>query len=420
MENLPVRWYRHTRDQDTANEDLKAFNKEMKKVNIIGLGDSMIKFLPILGALTVATSGARIEHLARKLTTGRDFAGRRIPDVVIIMAGTNDVGSDLQGINEKIRELYTNIQATFPYSLKIVIGIRIIPRHCKWNLRNENNLTRDRKAINEMLMNISKDFKDFYFRNPYKSETTMIGEGPERRREINNKMYSRDGLHLSKTGKEMLALQICKIINNDLNDQIKELVCNRKKLEISWHLISKEFQIKVELGRVLFKGKDSLLSNFRELQLTIFNKTFQTPEAAYQYAKAVFSGQFEVAQAIQETTTGISAKTIADKKISPNPEWHKIMEKVMEHITLIRILNDPDLRRFLINNRDFLLVEDTSNNYWARGRDHCGKNILGKILNRFGQISNSEYELKRKLELTAFELDALPRGFYSKLIDQNL
>ena len=248
----------------------------------------------------------------------------------------------------------------------------------------------------------------------------MIGEGLERRREIRNEMYSRDGLHLSKTGKEMLALQICKIINNDLNDQIKELVCNRKKLEISWHLISKEFQIKVELGRVLFKGKDSLLSNFRELQLTIFNKTFQTPEAAYQYAKAVFSGQFEVAQAIQETTTGISAKTIADKKISPNPEWHKIMEKVMEHITLIRILNDPDLRRFLINNRDFLLVEDTSNNYWARGRDHCGKNILGKILNRFGQISNSEYELKRKLELTAFELDALPRGFYSKLIDQNL
>ena len=116
----------------------------------------------------------------------------------------------------------------------------------------------------------------------------------------------------------------------------------------------------------------------------------------------------------------ISTKTIAEKKISPNPEWHKVREKVMEHITLIRILNDLDLRRFLVNNRDFLLVEDTSNDFWARGGDHCGKNTLSKIMNKFSQISNSEYELKRRLELTAFEVDALPRGFYNKLIDEKI
>ena len=39
-------------------------------------------------------------------------------------------------------------------------------------------------------------------------------------------------------------------------------------------------------------------------------------------------------------------------------------------------------------------------------------------MNKFGQTANSEYKLKKKLELTAFELDTLPGGFYSKLIDK--
>ena len=71
-----------------------------------------------------------------------------------------------------------------------------------------------------------------------------------------------------------------------------------KEMEISWYLMTKRYNINVQYERILFKGKDSVLSNFREHELTIFNKTFLTPEAAYQYAKALFSKQNDVAQAI--------------------------------------------------------------------------------------------------------------------------
>ena len=67
------------------------------------------------------------------------------------------------------------------------------------------------------------------------------------------------------------------------------------------------------------------------------------------------------------------------------------------HITNLK----HNLRRFLINNKDFILVEDTSNEFWARGRKHHGQNILGKIMNRLGPTTNSEYELKMRLESKA-------------------
>ena len=95
--------------------------------------------------------------------------------------------------------------------------------------------------------------------------------------------------------------------------------------------MSRSYHITVQQGRIFLKGKDILISNFREHELTIFNKIFQTPDAAYQYAKAVFSNQIEIAQAIFGTKTGVSAKTIADKNISPNSDWYRAQEKVMEH-----------------------------------------------------------------------------------------
>ena len=129
----------------------------------------------------------------------------------------------------------------------------------------------------------------------------------------------------------------------------------------------------------------------------------------------MFSGNNELAQAIQKTKTGPSAKTMAEENICPTSEWHRIKELVMEHITIVRILTDHDLRRFLINNRDLILVENTSNEFWARGRLHHGKNKLGKLLARLGRIANSEHELKTRLECTAIEIDKQPVNFYQEL-----
>ena len=77
MEGLPfpIKWYQHTSDR-TLNEELKELNSQIRNYNINALGDSMVKFLPILGALSVAISGARYKDLERITVTGRDFLGR--------------------------------------------------------------------------------------------------------------------------------------------------------------------------------------------------------------------------------------------------------------------------------------------------------------------------------------------------------
>ena len=416
MENLPVRWYRHQNDHRTRNEELKVINRNIRMYNVLAIGDSMVKFLPIMGALSIAMSGARIQDLERKFLTGRDLAGRPNPDVIVIMAGTNDVGTCLEGLDESIHCFFNNIEAEFPNRLKIVIGVRIIPKHHNWTLKTTNKMTEDRKAINDALQHQTKYFENYIFKNPYKLETMMCTEGTSKYREINKDMYSPDGLHLSSEGKEALALRISKIITMECADQIKSLISRQTiPKSLSWYLMSREYDLDIRQGRAFFKGKNSLLSNFREFQITVYNKIFQTSEAAYQFSKAVFSGNNELAQAIQKTKTGPSAKTMAEENICPTSEWHRIKELVMEHITIVRILTDHDLRRFLINNRDLILVENTSNEFWARGRLHHGKNKLGKLLARLGRIANSEHELKTRLECTAIEIDKRPVNFYQEL-----
>ena len=184
--------------------------------------------------------------------------------------------------------------------------------------------------------------------------------------------------------------------------------------------MSRTYNVNLLQGRVYFKGSESLLSNFRTIELTIFNKRFMTSEAAYQFSKAMFAGQEGLALTIMKTKTGSSAKDLADRKICLSLQWHRIMETVMEHITTIRILNEHDLRRFLINNKDFLFVEDTGNEFWARGRKYRGQNRLGKIMRKLGQIANCEHALKANLETTARRIDERPQGFFQKLISFGL
>ena len=120
--------------------------------------DEMIKFLPILGCMSIAISGATIQHLERRYLTGRDLRDFEDPDVVIIMAGTNNVGLPMYGVEESIHFFFKNIEATFPNALKLVIGIRIIPRDHGWSLKNSNPQTESRKDLNDSLLERTKSF----------------------------------------------------------------------------------------------------------------------------------------------------------------------------------------------------------------------------------------------------------------------
>ena len=109
----------------------------------------------------------------------------------------------------------------------------------------------------------------------------MVGIGRDRYREINRAMFSEDGLHLSRRGKEQLAINLIKTITIELQTRIESMMRINITREIRWYLMSKTYDVTLLQGRIYFKGSDSLLSNFRIYKLTIFNKRFITPEAAY-------------------------------------------------------------------------------------------------------------------------------------------
>ena len=197
----------------------------MRAYNILALGDSMIKFLPIhvLGCISIAIRGATIQHLERRYLTGRDLRDQENPDVLIIMAGTNNVGQSLYGVEESIHFLFKNLEATFPNILKIVIGIRIIPRDHGWTVKNSNSQTESRRELNECLLERTKSFENFVFKNRYRLETVSVIENGVKCREIHQNMFLDDGLHLNRHGKEQLALRICKMISLEFAQKLMKL-----------------------------------------------------------------------------------------------------------------------------------------------------------------------------------------------------
>ena len=58
------------------------------------------------------------------------LCGRRKPDLVIVMIGTNDTGHELKGTLESCTKTLKQI-----FSLKLVLGIGIIPKNCGWTLQ---------------------------------------------------------------------------------------------------------------------------------------------------------------------------------------------------------------------------------------------------------------------------------------------
>jgi len=128
-----------------------------------------------------------------------------------------------------------------------------------------------------------------------------------------------------------------------------------------------------------FKGKDEVLSNFYRTRLTIFNRKFGTSESAYQYCKAVFHEYPEVAEELVYASSGLAAKAISHK-VPTRPEWHELKAEAMRVIIGAKMEQCLEFRRFHEGHPNTKLVENTENDYWAKGVNGQGQNMLGKIL----------------------------------------
>ena len=393
--------YTHRSDRRTYNQDLIEANREKNYLKLLVIGDSMIRFLPLMEALSIAMSGATIEYLTRKFQT--DFQVRNTDyDAIVILIGTNNIERSMEGIREKIDDMLTTLSDTFRSQLKLILGIRHRPKDTNWDLKTENGLTTNRRTINTLLSDMTANRQDYQYRHPYKIETKMtVDRNGQMTRQYDDTLYQRDGLHFNQKGMERLALGLSTIIYDDIRDRIldhRRHMTEHPRL-INWTGIYSNPRIRHIGNRIYFKGKDSLLSNFREHPLQIFSHTFTTAEAAYQWIKAKTLKKHGLADQILRSRTGIEAKRLADTRISEQ-EQHQwttgLSIPIMRFIQTQRSQQDYHFRTFLKNNNDFRYIEDTSNDLWARGRYNMGTNQLGKIMTELARDLDRNVDIQQQ------------------------
>ena len=225
-------------------------------------------------------------------------------------------------------------------------------------------------------------------------------------RQIDKRVSLPDGLHFSKKGKEMLAIGLSRIIYDDLRDDI-----------IGYRHSIRRYNYPINLDRIYSRptfitsgNKILFLFNFRFWPMNSFSLWFHTAEAVYQWVKAETQGYHRLAADFLTTQSGRETKNLADLNIPLEIKerfWNEITKSaIMTVIQIRRTRFDPDLMRLLKQNQH-ALIENTSNDFWARGRDYMGRNELGRILMKITANINDTESLKtiETNALRAFELE---------------
>ena len=135
---------------------------------------------------------------------------------------------------------------------------------------------------------------------------------------------------------------------------------------------------------VKFRGITNPLSNFYTSALTVWNVSFKSNEHAYQYRKAVEMGQHVTAENIRKAETPRQAQLLADD-IKTDNRWCDMKQSVMYLLLQEKARQCPTFRQRLQECRSKTLVEDTSHEYWGRGRSGDGLNMLGRLLMTLGE-----------------------------------
>ena len=388
--------YVHTAAQNRRIQDsfLRCSNTMRKDIKTLIIGDSIIREIPLANSESFSYSGVRINGLNNILINGSPTSD--IPDVIVVNVGTNDVQNPSLDIMGEINLLVKTLENIYPGRIIIMMAIRHRPRDTRWRYDESNTNTDARNMINDSLDNACKNSDWVHFKRVHKIETMTRGRG---KREILRDAFNRDGLHLSSKGKERYAVGIANIIYGSLEKQIRE--SSRINTSIQLQMTNEVLpNIQIRINTILFKGEESLISNFSPFRVYVFNRTYSCTECAYQSAKAFFCGLPYLAYKIVDMESGRQAKKLAEERVRDRYGWDDVKIKVMKYITLTRVIQDNVLRQFLLANHRFNFVENTGNFFWARGTNGDGLNAFGKIIKDASRmLANESDEIFREMQL---------------------
>ena len=102
-------------------------------------------------------------------------------------------------------------------------------------------------------------------------------------------------------------------------------------------------------------------------------------EHAYVHEKLVFSEKPELAKLAIKQQEARDAKTIGQID-SINVEWHNKKTAIMKDLVQIKYESCQSFRDAIISSGKAHIVEDVADEFWGRGKEGNGQNIMGKIL----------------------------------------
>lgn len=131
--------------------------------------------------------------------------------------------------------------------------------------------------------------------------------------------------------------------------------------------------------------KFGFLSNLYPCKVIFENIEFKSSEFAYQYGK--FRKQTEkekeiLTWAMQCPNSSLMAQ-LSHSLFSWQivPDWNTIKLERMKNVINAKFSQNPELKRKLIETRNYLLVENSkTDSFWGCGKNKKGKNMLGILL----------------------------------------
>ena len=286
----------------------------------------------------IAKGGAKLEDLHKeinKLPEDKAF------DKMVIVGGSVDL--ETKSDKDIIQEYQALIVSASARANDVIVS-SVLPRTDK-DLKTKS--TKVNEAIKTMC---DKDGIRFIDNDP--SFHLLSGD-------VNEAHLTSDGLHLTKRGVD------CFIRNCGVLEEGSAFTPARyPKTENS--------------GKLLFRGHRDPLSNFYEINVTVNGRQFSSTEAAYQYSKAESMADYHRAERIQRATTGLQAMRIAEK-IHTDERWRDTKVKVMENLLKEKLRVCEPARKALIGSGSREIVEDTTHEFWGRGKSGHGQNMMGKV-----------------------------------------
>lgn len=365
------------------------------------LGDSLTRDIQqSKDMLIVKPNISRLENIIQEL---KDFDEL---DQIYVVNGTNDCKceEDLSVILDTYR---TVIEDAKKKGKQVIIS-SIPPR------TDDSGIQQKINEVNQRLMTLTKEEEVTFVNND--------GNFTYNDKSVDERLLQQDGCHLSELGAQRLIKNLglqdlahCSLAPEAKNDQQQEpwsQVPSKKKRKSTAKTSKRDVHSPRKVSnapegnstpndkvsampicpappppkkppnptrKVSFHGHQHPLSNFFPCQLDMYDRLFQSSEAAYQYRKAAEYEDWETAEEISKCPRAIEARRLGDK-IQTDQQWWDIRKSVMMEIITAKAKQCPEFRNTLVASYGNSLIEDTTHEFWGRGRHHQGENTLGILL----------------------------------------